>query len=225
VFEKWINFGFIETKCGEIINKILDEWDKKQSSQRRDLNSLFKFLKSQDLSSNYQRAIEANRSSKYVTYEDVKFLYCHPTLEISDSMRYVLTRNEFYFYKNFEMLLILGSSYQMNPSIKNEEISAMRNFTGSLYFKLLAYSKDLNKVVGEIRDFMGLNDNDKESCRFKHSIILEQLKSEPKEQAGIESYKILKLNKTRKIIMDLALILERINCIIHVDTQSDLHYY
>jgi hypothetical protein len=46
VFEKWINVGFVETKCGEITNKILDEWNKKQSSQKRDLNPLFKFLKS-----------------------------------------------------------------------------------------------------------------------------------------------------------------------------------
>ena len=44
IFEKWIDTNFIEEKNTEIITKIINEWDKKQSSQRRDLNELFKFF-------------------------------------------------------------------------------------------------------------------------------------------------------------------------------------
>lgn len=80
IFAQWLNVDFIEEKNTQIISKIIDEWDKKQSSQRRDLNELFKFLKSQGLSSNYKRNIEANRSSKFVTQEDLKFVYSHPSI-------------------------------------------------------------------------------------------------------------------------------------------------
>lgn len=147
IFEKWINITYIEEKNTEIINRILNEWDKKQSSQRRDLNELFKFLKTIDLSANYKRLIEANRTSKYINYDEIRFLYCHPSIEISDSMGYVLSRNEFYFYKNFELLLILSASFQKNEDIRNNEISCMRNFSGSLYYKLLAFSKEMNLII------------------------------------------------------------------------------
>jgi hypothetical protein len=147
IFEKWIDTDFIEEKNTEIITKIINDWDKKQSLQRRDLNELFKFLKSQDISMNYKRIIEANRTSKYVDFEEVRFLYNHPSIEITDSMKYILTRNEFYFYKNFEMLLILSTSFQKNEDVRNNEISAMRNLSGSLYYKLLSYSKNLNEII------------------------------------------------------------------------------
>ena len=80
IFAKWIDTTFIESKNSEIINQILDSWDKKQSFQRRLLSSLFKFLKSQDLSPNYKRVIEANRSSKYINFDSIKFMYNHPTV-------------------------------------------------------------------------------------------------------------------------------------------------
>lgn len=225
VFEKWIDVYYIETKNTEMINKILDEWDKKQSSQRRDLSELFRFLKSQDLSANYQRVIEANRTSKYVTYEDVNFLYCHPTLQISDSMRYVLSKNELYFYKNFEMLLILSSSYQVNPSIRNNEISAMRNFTGSLYYKLLSYSKNLNVIIDQVKDFMSPTQTLSDSRRFKHSVILEQFKNEAEEADKVSSYNILSLSDTKIIFNDLIKILEQVNCVLSVDVQLEIDYY
>lgn len=221
VFAKWMDIDFIEQKNTQIINKVIDDWDKKQSSQRRDLSELFRFLKSQDLSANYKRLVEANRTSKYVNFEEVRFLYCHPTIDISDSMKYIITRNEFYFYKNFEMLLILSSSYQVNEDIRNTEISAMRNFTGSLYYKLLSYSKHLNNILGCIKSNSVSNTN----CRFKHSLILEQLKNEPKDVSNIESYELLDLSETKRILHSLTKTLEKIDCIISVNMQKEWNYY
>ncbi|CAI2366578.1 unnamed protein product [Moneuplotes crassus] len=221
IFEKWNSHNFIEEKNIEIISKILDEWEKKVSSQRRDLNELFRFLKSQDISPNYKRIIEANRSSKYIDYEDVRFLYCHPSIRISDSMSYVMTRNEFYFYKNFELLLIFSSSFQKSDDIKNNEISYMRNFTGSLYYKLLTYSKNMNSVIDILRD----NSISSTTGKFKHSIILEQLKNEPEDVSGLEYYKVLDLAQSKSILTRLTETLERINMILGINLQKDYNYY
>ena len=222
IFEQnWLDISFIETKNTEIINKILDEWEKKQSSQRRDLNELFKFLKSQDLSANYQRVIEANRTSKYINYEEVRFMYSHPSIEISGSMEYILTRNEYYFYKNFELLLILSTSFQKNEDVRNNEISNMRNLSGSLYYKLLSYSKKMNHIMELLKD----NSISSKDGRFKHSLILEQLKSENEDQKNIENYEILNLNETKTVLKSLTFTLERINCILGVNVQKELFHY
>ena len=221
IFAQWINVEFIEEKSTMIISKILDEWDKKQSSQRRDLNELFKFLKSQGMSANYKRNIEANRSSKFVTHEDLKFLYSHPSISMQDGMKYWLTRNEFYFYKNFEMLIVLTSSYQINESIKNYEISSMRNLASSLYFKLLNYSKLFNSILEWIKD----NSISNTYWRFKHSIILEQFNSESESGKSIEGYNVLNYDRTKRILFSLTKTLEKVNWMISVDLQIELDYY
>jgi hypothetical protein len=221
ILEKWMDYDFIESKNSEIINKILDEWDKKISAQRRDLNELFKFLKSLDISPNYKRLIEANRSSKYIEYEDIRFLYCHPSIKISDSMSYVLSRNEFYFYKNFELLLIFSTSFQKSEDIKNNEISVMRNLTGSLYYKLLSYSKHMNGIIDLLRD----NSVSSTTGKFKHSLILEQLKSEPEEATNLGNYKVLDVSQTKPILSSLVKTLEKINVMLNINVQKDYNYY
>lgn len=221
IFEKWIDISYVENKNTEIINKILDGWNKKQSAQRRDLGLLFKFLKAQDISTDYKRVIEANRSSKYVTYEELRFMYNHPSIEISDSMGYILTRNEYYFYKNFEMLLILSSSFQKHEGIKNNEISNMRNVTGSLYYKLLTYSKNVNKIIKCVKSNSISNTNG----RFKHSLILEELKGESKDVQEIDSYVVLSLTKTKEILENLESTLEKINCILNINVQKEINYF
>lgn len=220
IFEKWIDTDFIEQKNTEIITKIINEWDKKQSSQRRDLNELFKFLKSQDISMNYKRVIEANRTSKYVDFEEVRFLYNHPSIEISDSMRYILTRNEFYFYKNFEMLLILSTSFQKNEDVRNTEISAMRNLTGSLYYKLLSYSKHLTTLISCLRE----NSISPLSSTFKHALILEQLKSTP-EKSQNSTYKILPQAKIKTTLKNFVEILEKLECVLNVNVTKEREYF
>lgn len=226
IFEKWIDITSLESKNVFIITKIIDEWDKKKSAQRRDLNELFKYLKTQSLSPNYKRVIEANRTSKYLDINDIRFMYSHPSIEISDSMKYVLTRNEFYFYKSFEMLMILGSSFEISEDIKNSEISQMRNFTGSLYYKLLSYSKNLNKMIGEIKS-NSISDNE---CRHKHSLILDQFardtrNSEAQTSEAYSTYEILNFSKTKHILQSLAKTLEKINFMLSVNVQQELNYY
>ena len=221
VFSKWIDINFLEEKNGFIVNRILNEWDKKRSSQRRDLNELFRFLKSQDLSANYKRVIEANRTSKHININEVRFMYSHPSIEISDSMKYALKRNEYYFYKNFEMLMIMSSSFEINEDVRNNEISNMKNLTGSLYYKLLSYSKNLNSVVQCLRN-NAISDPD---CRFKHSLILEQFSQENTKVDKLSKYIVLDYDKTRKILLVLCKVLEKINFMIGINVQNELSYY
>lgn len=217
VFDKWSDIDFIEEKNNFIINKLLSEWEKKRSSQRRDLNELFKFLKIQGLSANYKRVIEANRTSKYIDRSEIEFMYSHPSISMSDSMKYALKRNEFYFYKNFEMLSILSGSYESNADIKNAEISNMRNLTASLYYKLLSYSKTLTQIISCLKT----NTVSQPNQRHKYSLLVDELTNNPSEI----SLSILEFSKTKVILKNLSKLLLRIQVMLGVNLNREIDYY
>ena len=95
----------------------------------------------------------------------------------------------------------------------------MRNLTGSLYYKLLSYSKNLNRII----DIVKTNSVSDLEGRYKHGLVLEEFNQEESEK--INKYQILDLKSTKSILRGLVKTLEKLNNILDIDVQTEIDYF